>query len=448
MLQPIDMLITPDLIVRCLLGFAVGALIGLERQKDQEESPVGIRSFGLHSLLGTLAAYTYHATANPIILVYATVASLVFVGAQIGYKFFVVRGRGLTTSIVFALSFVLGSLVGLDSDPPPGQYIGSLSVLAMAVSFLVFLVLSFKEEISASVRIISRQEMISAAQLAVLILFLWPLVPQTVLIGTVEFPIFTVYLMVVLLLAISFANYILVKKYQERGRYFFGFFGGFANSEATVASLTETYVAGGRQNVGTTSTASILANIAMVLRNGVIIVVLEWTLAASFSIISYYLVPLVILTLMGGLSLLQARRHATDGEEEQAEDTLTSPFEFRAALRFAVVFTTVSVFSLLLQTFFSDLGMLAAAFVGGFASAGAVVTIATPLYASGAISLATAVYAVVIATVTSVMNKTIYVYSLDREMTLFKRVARDSIIMGAGALIYVLLLAFGILPVG
>ncbi|UCE11091.1 MAG: MgtC/SapB family protein [Candidatus Thorarchaeota archaeon] len=448
MQQPIDILITPDLIVRCLLGFAVGALIGLERQKDHEDTQVGIRSFGLHSLLGTLAAYTYTATSNPIVLIYATVASLVFLGAQIGHKFFVMRGRGLTTSIVFALSFVLGALVGLDAAPPPGQYIGSLSVLAMAVSFLVFLVLSFKEEISETVTAISKQEMISAAQLAVLIFFLWPLIPQTIFIGTIEFPVFTVYVMVVILLSISFANYILVKKYKERGRYYFAFFGGFANSEATVASLTETYVNSGRIHVGKTSTAAIMANISMVLRNGIIVIILEWTLASSIAIFNFYLVPLAILTLMGIVSLLQARRQVLEGEEGEIADSLGSPFEFGAALRFSLVFTAVSFFSLILQTFFSDLGMLVAAFVGGFASAGAVVTIATPLYTSGAISLATAVYAVIIATVTSVMNKIIYVYSLDREMTLFKRVARDAVIMAAGALVYVLVLALGYLPVG
>ncbi len=436
-------LLPPDLIVRSVLGFAVGALIGLERQKRMTQADaIGVRSFGLHSLLGTLAAYSYTVTGNTVILVYAVVISVILVTAQIIYKIFRTMRKGMTTSIVFAMSFVLGALVGLDAPPTPPELVGPLSVLAMTISFLVFLILGFKEELAAAVAVITRDEMISAVELGVLILFLWPLMPEYLQVGTIRFPIFQTYWLIVLLLAISFGNYILVKKYRHRGPYFFGFFGGFANSEATVSSLTDFHVKTERKFPGRMSLAAIFANLAMVLRNGVIIVLLD----PSLEIMRYYLFPLGILVIMGLVRLAIERHDVREHDEQEIDMRFVSPFEFGAAIRFAAVFTAVSFVSLFLQQVFADVGTLVAAIFGGFASAGAVVAAVVPLYVSGVISLQTAVFAVIITTTTSVLNKIIYVYVADREGTLARRVVKDSLVMATGVVVYLLLLAFDLIP--
>jgi uncharacterized membrane protein (DUF4010 family) len=424
------------------VGFAVGALIGVERQKTKiEGTSIGLRSFGLHSLLGTLAAYTYTITGNPVVLIYAIVISLILVAAQVSYRMFRTTNKGVTTSVVFAISFVLGALVGLDAPPPSGQIIGPLQVLAMTVAVLVFLVLGFKEEVAAAIAVISREEMTSAAQLGVIILFFWPLIPETIVIGIVEVPIFTIYILVVVLLAISFANYIIIKKYKSRGSYFFGFFGGFANSEATVSSLTDFYVKTEREQIGRISASMILANIAMMIRNALIIIILDPTL----QLIQFYLVPIVIISLVGIVRVVSERKSDTL-EEEDLDVSFVSPFEFGAAIRFALIFFVVSYVALLMQEVFSVTGILLASFFGGFTSAGAIVTIACSAFITGTINLATAAYSIIIATTTSILNKILYVYASDREFTLLKKVARDSLIVASGIVIYILLIISGIIP--
>ena len=212
-----EFLFTPDLLVKALLGFVVGALIGLERQKKLESERVaGVRSFGLHSLLGAMSVYTSEITGNPVILLYGVTISVILVGTQVYWKLFRTMGKGLTTPLVFSLSFVLGALVGFDT-PTEGQLFGNLQIFAMSVSLLVFLILGFKEELAHAVEVISRNEMISAVELAVIILFFWPLVPDTIRIWTIDFPAFETYFLVVLLLAVSFGNYLLVKKFKDRG---------------------------------------------------------------------------------------------------------------------------------------------------------------------------------------------------------------------------------------
>ncbi len=436
-------LLSADLILRLAVGFSVGGLIGLERQKKQEhDRTIGVRSFGLHSLLGTLAAYSFHVSGNPIVLIYATAISIMIVGVYLYQKIIRSMRKGMTTSIVFAMSYVRGTLVGIDM-PPEGQLLGTLQILAMTVSFMVFLVLGFKQELSTALAGVTHDEMISAAELGVVILFFWPLIPQTVPAPGLPngFPIFTTYLLVVILLSISFVNYILVKKYKDRGEYFFGFFGGFANSEATVTSLTENYVKTERKKVGLTSVSTIFANLAMVIRNGVLVIILDPTL----SIFRYYLIPFGILFVVGVFRFIYEHRNRDVDRKQELDAKLVSPFEFGAALRFALVFGAILYVSLVAQELASDVGFLAAATIGGLVNAGAVVTTAAIAYNQGAgsISLVTAAYAVIIATTMAVMNKIIFVYQADRDTKLVKVIARDALLMASGVIIYLLLIFTG-----
>jgi uncharacterized membrane protein (DUF4010 family) len=430
-----------ELIVRILLGFTVGALIGLERQKKMPSDRIlGVRSFGLHSLFGALAAYSVQVTGNSIILIYSAIISGAIVTSQIYYKLFRTMGKGLTTSIVFALSFVLGALVGFAS-PPPGQLLGPLEVLAVTVSFVTFLVLGFKEELSHAVEVITREEMVSAVELAVIILLFWPLIPQTVTLGPIILPAFQVYLLIVVLLAVSFVNYLLVKKYSDRGVLFFGFFGGLANSEAAVSSITHFYVNAERKGVGKISLSVLLANLAMVLRNGFLLVLVD----TSFRLIQLYVIPIIIVIVVTiAMMLYSTQIEHPAGQEYHTK--LTSPFEFGAALRFGALFVAVYLIQLFLTQTFSEAGVFIAALVGGFVSAGAVVAGSASLYVGGSLTLSAAFGSVLLATVTSALNKMIYVYVADRETTLLKRVARDSVFLAVVLAAYFIAFVLGFIP--
>ena len=431
----------PGLIVKIVLGFVVGALIGLERQKKMESERVaGVRSFGLHSLFGTLAAYSSEIIGESVILVYAIAISAILITTQIYYKMFRTTGKGLTTPLVFAISFVLGVLVGLDT-PPPGDIIGTLGVLAMTVSFGVFLVLWFKDELAHAVEVVTRDEMISAVELGVIILFLWPLIPESIMIGTIEYPLFTIYFLIVILLSISFINYLLVKKFKDRGVYFFGFFGGLANSEAAVSSVTDFYVNSERRGSGKVSVSVIFANMAMVVRNGFLLVILD----TSFRLIGLYLIPIVAIIVLGMIRIILEEKSEDQPDEQKFDTKLVSPFEFGAALRFAAIFAIVYLVQLVLAEAFSGLGLIVAAIIGGFVSAGAVVASAATLFFTGQVTVSVAANAVILATTMSVLNKMFYVYLADRETKLLKKVARDSIIIGAILIVYLLVLSLGLL---
>ncbi|MFX1483183.1 MAG: DUF4010 domain-containing protein, partial [Promethearchaeota archaeon] len=141
---------------------------------------------------------------------------------------------------------------------------------------------------------------------------------------------------------------------------------------------------------------------------------------------------------------IEDRKNA--GQKETMFDTrLVSPFEFGPALRFGAIFTGVYLVQLLLTETFSELGLFLAAIVGGFVSAGAVVASAATLFITGQVSVSIAVYAAILATTVSVLNKMVYVYLADRETKLLKTVARDCIIVAGLILFYLLLLSLGVL---
>jgi len=434
-----ELLAGADLIVKALIGFVVGALIGLERQKKLEASrTAGVRSFGLHSLLGTMTAYMSELISNPVILVYGFVISTILVATQVYYKLFRTMGKGLTTPLVFSISFVLGVLVGFDT-PIPGQLFGSLSVFAMAVSFLVFLILGFKEELAHAVEVITRDEMISAVELGVIILFAWPLIPQTIQIGIIEFPAFQIYFLIVILLTIKFANYLLVKKYKDRGIYFFGIFGGLASSEAAVSSLTDFYVREERRGAGKIAVSVNLANIAMSLRNGFLLLIIDRTLW----LFRLYIGVMVILIVMSMVRMIQENRDTELPGKALYDLKLVSPFELWPALRFGAIFSGVYLIQLLFTQTYSGTGLIVAAIIGGLVSAGAVVASSATVFMLNPALYPEAALAIIIATIISVLNKTIYVYLGDRQTKLLKIVARDSVIIASFILLYLVLFILG-----
>ena len=436
-----ELLLTSDLIVKALLGFVVGALIGLERQKKMDNERVaGVRSFGLHSLLGAMSVYISEITANPVILIYGVSVSLILVAAQVYWKLFRRMGKGLTTPLVFSLVFVLGALVGFDT-PADGQMFGTLQIFAMAVSFLVFLVLGFKDELAHAVDVISREEMISAVELGVIILFLWPLIPQTIQLGVIEFPAFQTYFLIVLLLVVSFGNYLLVKKFKDRGIYFFGLFGGLANSEAAVSSLTDFYVKEERKGASRIALSINFANVAMVLRNGLLLLIIDRTLL----LFRLYLIPITILIVISMIQVIVENKSNDIPEGQLFNIKLVSPFEFGPALRFGAIFSGVVLIQLFFAQSFSGTGLIIAALLGGFVSAGAVVASSAAVYMIDPTLYPEAGMAIIIATIISVLNKMIYVYIADRETRLLKIVARDSLIIGSIITLYLVLFVLGLI---
>ncbi|TFH04006.1 MAG: DUF4010 domain-containing protein, partial [Candidatus Thorarchaeota archaeon] len=119
-------------------------------------------------------------------------------------------------------------------------------------------------------------------------------------------------------------------------------------------------------------------------------------------------------------------------------------FEFGPALRFGAIFAGVYLIQLVLTESYSGTGLIIAALIGGFVSAGAVVASSATVYILNPALYPEVGAAIIIATIISVLNKMIYVYLADRETKLLKIVARDSLIIGSIIALYLMLFALGL----
>jgi len=179
----------------------------------------------------------------------------------------------------------------------------------------------------------------------------------------------------------------------------------------------------------------------MVLRNGLLLLIIDRTLL----LVRIYLIPMMILIAIIMIRMILENR-SEDSHEGQVFDTkLVSPFEFGPALRFGAIFAGVYLIQLLLTETFSGTGLIIAALIGGFVSAGAVVASSATLFMLDPTLFPQAAMAIIIATIISVLNKMIYVYLADKEIKLLKIVARDSVIIGSILAFYLVLFALGLI---
>ena len=405
-------------VFNALLGFSVGAIIGVEREKLKEREAVGTRSFGLMSLLGALTTYlgTVGVVSFDMGLLAGTVIAALTIGLYAAHRFFVEREGGITTTIALGIAYVLGLLVGCD-----------LYVEAIAVSLFVTFILAVKHEIASLVTRLSYEELLSALELGVLALFLYHIVPDQADPIFHEINLRSMYLVMVILLAIMFANYVIVKKYGTRGAVLFGFFGGLAHSEATTVSLANLYKKMKHKKVGRIVQGVLAANSSMILRDLIIISYLTPAVLPCAS------VPLTLILLACFTpAVLPFVKEYLSKEELEEELELKEPFSLKLALKFVVVFTLVSFVVLLVSNALQHVrlvSIIASGFIGGIAASGAVTFTACSLYLSGKLAVHETIAMVLSSISSALLNKVIYLKSAGADKELVNNVGRYVVIV-------------------
>ena len=214
-----------------LLPFAtalgIGLLIGTERERRKGEgaarAPAGVRTFALVALAGALSLYVGGELAFAVTL--AGVAVL----AGLGYSRSQGEDPGITTEAALILTMLLGG--GAMRAP----------ALAAALAVTVAILLAARTRIHHFVRtVLSEQEVNDALILAAAILVVLPLVPDRYVGPFDAINPRTLWLLVVLMMAIGAAGYIGQRLLGPRfGLPAAGFASGFVSSAATIGSMGE-----------------------------------------------------------------------------------------------------------------------------------------------------------------------------------------------------------------
>lgn len=406
-------------VVRLGLAAALGMFLGLEREWSQKSA--GIRTFSLTSLLGAVFAL-YGASELLVIGGLLVVAQGVLLAVQ-GLLSEGEAGLSLTTSVSLLVAYGVGVLVA------GGQVLAGVTVAVVSSLLLVL-----KRELHTFAWGLTREELRSVSEFAILAFVVYPLLPTDYTITlyglAVDLEPRIVWLMVVTVAGIGIVNYAVVATYGGRGIAVTGFFGGLASSTAVVGSMLD-HVSRRPETASYAVAAILLADAAMATRN--------LAIAIAFTATGRPLVGVVVpLGTLVVASLVVAA--VTADWSEAVEMDLESPFSLRNALSFGAVFLGIIVGGGFAEAAFGSAGLYVTAILGGSVSSGAATTAAIVQYRNGAATPGTAVLAIMLATATSVLVKAVLV-SAAPNRSFVRRVAVWSAVLVVAAAVPAVVLA-------
>lgn len=360
-----------------ITSLAIGMLIGLERERNPT-AKAGLRTFALTALLGTLMAMLAETMGAPWVLV----AAILIVGAMIigAYKDNVgAEDPGTTTEAALVLCFGLGAIIW-------HGYTTLAVMLAIATTVLLY----FKPELQSMSKSLSRQDLRSVLQFAVLSFIVLPILPNRDMGPYSALNPYQVWLMVVLISGVSLAGYVALRLVGQRyGAPLLGFFGGMVSSTAT----TLIYARHGQRGESMRRLAVVvilIANLVVLLRLGVV------SGAVSPRILPQVLPVLLAGLVFGSVATFFVWRRMSQGGDLPIPE-ISNPTEIRTALGFGVLYALVLLCASWLSDYAGSRGLYSLALVSGLTDVDAITLSSLRLFELGKLTPEQTVTAMVIA---------------------------------------------------
>lgn len=367
------------------VAFAIGLLIGVERERSKGEGPgraaAGVRTFILVALAGAIAQQLGGVGI-------AVGGAFVALAALASYRRSRSEDPGLTTEVALLVTFLLGVLA-MTALP-----------IAAGLGAVVALVLASKSSLHRFVsHTLTEQEMHDALLLVAAAVVVLPLLPDRAIDPWQALNPYKLWMLVVLVMAINAAGYIALRLLGPgAGLALAGFIGGFVSSTATIAAMGDRSRAS-PQWLAQCVSAALCSNIATIIMLAVVVGALSPTLLSTL------MWPLIFAGLAAMLSawLVHARSAAT--EVEQHPVAPGRPFEPRHALVFAAIVSAILLLSAGVHRWLGDTGVQIAAGVAGLADLHAASASVAQLVATGAIAVGDAGWPVFIALIANSLSK-------------------------------------------
>ncbi|NBD08165.1 MgtC/SapB family protein [Corallococcus silvisoli] len=383
-------------LTRVGLAIAIGLFIGLEREHSRK---TGVRTFALTALMGCLGGLTGQAFA----LVAAGFVTLLVVMMN-GRELLLHRRLALTTSTALMVVAFCGILCGMGHTFTP-----------IVVGVLTAALLAWKQSIAGFVGGLSDKELRSAILLAVLTFVIFPILPAHPVDpwGLIEPQ--SNWASVIIIAAVGFVNYMLLKTLGPRGMEVTAFFGGLVNSRKVIVELATRLKEVGAPLLPSAYRGILLATGAMLLRNGLIVVIFASQAAVHCAI------PFTLMLLVS--AVLWRRSPVQAPAEGTPRLALESPFRLMAAIKFGLVFLALNVAGALAQRNFGSASFYFVSILGGFLSSASSIASAATLISHHEISAVTGVNGVILSSLTSIVVNIPLIRSMAQEAGFRRRVS-------------------------
>jgi uncharacterized membrane protein (DUF4010 family) len=372
-----------------LISILVGALIGIERERDllekKKRGVAGLRTFILVSLLGTLSAHLAAIYSGTFMMVaFASFALMVAVGYAVSVTNL---GRlDFTSEVAAAVAFILGILC----------HSPETVMLAIALAILVTMILAVKKTAHRYVEIIREEELLDTLKMGTIALVILPLLPNSTLGPFDVLNPRNIWLMVVLVSLIGYVGYVMIRIFgTEKGLSITGALGGLVSSTA-VATTMAAEAKAHREVIPSAVFATTIASCTMFPR-----ILLE-VFVVNRQLFFPLLPPMASMTVFGVvMALLLFRKRETI----ETDVALSDPFKLSPALKFGAFFALVLLISKIANIYFGQAGTYAASLVAGLADVDAITLSLATLAENSAVGEGVAVAAITLAAMTNTLVK-------------------------------------------
>ena len=305
-----------EISIKLAIAIGIGMLVGLEREWSQKD--LGTRTFTIVAIAGTLSILT---GASIAYITFAGVLLILFLSGWRNLR----DGKPVetTTSAAVIVTFVLGILIGQGHHYTP-----------VAAAILTTLLLSLKPALTHFAGGLLVSEVRAAVMLALLAFVIYPVLPdRTVdpwnLINPRE-----AWLTVIVIAALGFVNYVLLKIYSSRGLYYSAILGGLVNSTAAIAELAGSLKDQPEDIAPLAITIDLLTVIAMFLRNLLILAIFARAAVTSAA------GPLILMIATAAFCIWLQHKHGRMGVGSLQ---LSSPLSLPKVFRFGAIFLLIEI---------------------------------------------------------------------------------------------------------
>lgn len=415
-----------SVVFRLVLALLLGAFVGLEREVHEKNekgrntvSFLGVRTFTLVTVLGTIAGYVY--AANPMLFSLITAGFLGLVLAYYTFNSYLSRDIGITTEIALFFSYTIGFLLSVSIFPVQ---------LIVGIAVIMVFILSRKSLIKKYINLVGQAELGSFISYLLIALVILPLLPdhgytlsdipffQQMTSGLglhldnfINIEIvnpFKLWRIVALITGVDVFGYILERSLgQKRGWLLTSLAGGFISSTATTQSLALQSVTS--KSVNHLVSAALLSNVASFFQEAIILLSLSTVLFARTF-------PVLLGMIGGGTSvaiyfLWKTKRVSGSAlSATRAKIKSDKLFNLRPALKFALLFIFIKLLSQIALQLFGSNGFLVSVGFGSIPGIDAVLVSLAELTGS-VLPVNTAVMAFIFANTVNLTTKIIFSFS-------------------------------------
>lgn len=403
----------PDHLLRSLVvGGSLGALIGLERQWDEQfrhhraKVLAGLRTFSLWALFGVLCAW-FSEAVHPLFFVAGFAAMALWLTLFLQRRNRVGGDPGFTTGAAGMVTFLVGGLV-----------FWGMERVALVLGVSVIILLAMKPQLHRFSRGITMEDVRSALKFAAVTGVILPLVPDEAFGPYGAFNPHTIWMMVVLVCGVGFVGYLAVRLLGQRnGIAVAGLLGGLASSTATTLAMS-------RQSKERPSASRDCA-LAVLLACTVMV----WRVAILVGLVSVKVLLalwpcLLVVSLPGVLWCAWRLIHGGSGAGESADMThYGNPLRLRVALQFGVLYALIVLFVKVSIVHLGDSGLLAVSGLSGLVDLDAITVSLSQMTGAGSLAAVTATRGILLAILANTLVKGVLAFAygsspLRREVTI------------------------------